>query len=359
MEKKLFAFFIPLCIIGFVGFWISTMFVGKYDVTISASSGVKDTGGDNWGITHSLANEGFTAEMIANPIIELDLSNVSAVVEPYEGTNIMVEARNTSQSKLKVELERNGDESSHISISTYSVFDFGFGLFKFNLFDGFGDNISKRNVTIKIPSNYTYEKLTIEQGSGETKVTGINALENDIDIGSGKLTYEKDSSFTSDRFKIDLGSGDATFKGIHTKNYEIDLGSGHLKVENLTGQGEIDMGSGHADIRFDDSPNGILDMGSGYMKMTIPKETSTTFKLNIGSGSIDIEKDDHVETYGHLDYKDVVLGTGNFKYIIDLGSGNIDIGYASKETESVTEVKGPEPGVVQSSYSQSESAEPA
>lgn len=359
MEKKLFAFFIPLCIVGFLGFWITTLFLGTKSITTTHFSGGKDTGGDNWGYTHSLANEDCTVEMIANPEIELNLSDVKATIMPYDGTNIMVEARNTSQSKLKVDLERSGDDYSRINISTYSTFDFGFGLFKFNLFDGIGDSISKRIVTIKVPSDYIYEKLTINQGSGETTVSGINALENDIDIGSGKITFEKSSSVMSEKFTIDIGSGDASFKGVTTKEYDINIGSGKLNIDNLTGDGNIEMGSGSADIRFDDSPSGSLDMGSGHMRMTIPKETNTTFKFDIGSGSVEIENGDHVERYGHLKDGDVVLGNGEFKYDIDLGSGRIEIGYAHSETEEATRIDVSEPGVVQSSFLQSESEEPA
>lgn len=356
MEKKLFAFFIPLCIIGFLGFWISTMFLGTHNTLTSHVSGGKDIGESYWSFSHTLANEDFSVEMLANPEIELNLSDVSATIVPYNGTNIMVEARNTSHSKLKISLERNGDDSSRINIGTDSLFDFGFGLFKFHLFDGIGDNISKRKVTIKVPSNFIYEKLTINQSSGETKVTGINALENDIDIGSGKMTFEKNSSVMSDMFRFDIGSGEATFKGVTTKEYKIDIGSGTLDIKNLTGDGKIDMGSGSALINFEDSPSGRLDMGSGYIKMTIPRETNTTFNFDIGSGSIEIENGDHTERYGHLDNRDVVLGNGDFNFDIELGSGKIDIAFANNETEAVTEVI---PGVVQSSMSQRESEEPA
>ena len=359
MEKKLFAFFIPLCIIGFLGFWISTMFLGSQNVTISLTSGVKDTDQTSWYYSKSLANESFTAEMLANHKIELNFSNVYATVEPYDGTNIMVEAMNTSHTKLSVKLERAGEEYSRINIGTDSLLDFGFGLFKFNLFDGLGDNISKRIVTVKIPRDYTYEKLTITQGSGETKITGINALENDIDIGSGKFTFEKNSSVMSDRFKIDLGSGDATFKDIYTKEYEINLGSGKLNVENLTGKGDIEMGSGSAYIKFADSPNGSLDMGSGYMKMTIPDETNTTFDFDIGSGTVEIDNGEFTARYGHLKDGVVVLGNGDFKYDAELGSGKIDIAYARSETEAAVEVTVTQPNVVQSSFSQRESEEPA
>ncbi len=352
MEKKLFAFFIPLCIIGFLGFWISTMFVGEYyDATISVSSSEKDVGDDNdWRYFDSLANESFTAEMLANPEIELNFADVNATVMPYDGTNIMVEVRNAGRSKLKVDLRRIGDKSSRISIESDSLLDFGFGLFKLNIFDGLGDGISKRDVTIKIPRDIIYEKITITQGSGETKVNnGINAREHDIDIGSGKFTYEKSNSIVSQDFEINLGSGEATFKGIYTKEYEINIGSGELNIENLTGKGRIDMGSGSANINFEGSPNGSLDMGSGYMKMTIPRETSTTFNFDIGSGTIDIENGDHIERYGHQRDGDVVIGNGGYyKYDVDLGSGKIDIAFPEKETVVFVDV-------VQSSFSQRES----
>lgn len=358
MEKKLFAFFIPLCIFGFLGFWISTMFVGTHNTSITRLSGGTDPGGDDWRCSHTLADEDFSAEMIANPEIELNLADVSATVVPYNGTNIVVEARNIGHSKLRVDLERIGGSSSRINIRSDSLLDFGFGLFKFNLFDGLADKISNRRITIKIPSNYIYEKIIISQGSGETNIKGIPALENDIDIGSGKLTYENSSSVVSQTFKIDLGSGEATFKGISTKNYEIDVGSGKLNIKNLTGDGKIDMGSGSADITFEDSPSGRLDMGSGYIKMTIPKETNTTFNFDIGSGWIDIEEEieDHMKSYTrYSDDGNIVLGNGDFKYDIDLGSGRIEIAYTNTGSKPITGITITEPNVVQSSFARSES----
>ena len=130
--KKALATFIPLCIIGFVGFWISTMFLGTVTTTEFGSFSAKDDGEKNWSYSRTVKNETFTTEIAANPNIELNLADVNAIVEPYDGVNISVEVKNTSNSALKVGLERRGDDTTKISIKNDSIFNFGFGLFNFD-----------------------------------------------------------------------------------------------------------------------------------------------------------------------------------------------------------------------------------
>ena len=328
MEKKLFGFFIPLCIIGFLGFWISTMFFGTVPITEYGVFSVKDSGENSWSFTRSIKSENFSAEMIANPNIELYLADVHAVVESYNGVNINVEVKNTSNSQIKVTLNRLGDDTTSIRIENDSIFNFGFGLFNIN-FGGFdGGSINRKQVVIKVPNKF-YDNVKIVQGSGKSEINGIDAYKNDIDIGSGEFSFSKNKNFTSDSFNIDLGSGKATFTGMAAKKYDIDIGSGELNASGIRGTGDIDMGSGNAHLSFDESPKGSLDMGSGYMKMELPYIAMTTFKFDIGSGTVEINTEKEILLFGHLGAKEYQFGyiTPSAEFSIGLGSGKVDIGY--------------------------------
>ena len=341
--KKALATFIPLCIIGFLGFWISTMFLGTVPVTATGSHSAKDDGSNNWSFSRTVKNETFTAEICTNPNIELYLSDVIAVVEPYHEVNISVEVKNTSNSALKVSLDRKGDDTTKISIGNDSIFNFGFGLFSFN-FDWFlGGNTSQKEVVIKIP-RFSFDSAKISQGSGKSDISGITALKNDIDIGSGEFTFSRDKSVAAEKFEIDMGSGKATFSGMTTKEYDIDIGSGSIYISNLTGKGDIDMGSGNAYFTFDDSPNGRLDMGSGYANFSLPRDANTKFDFDIGSGTVVVNDGTSEKKFGHHGDSFYVFGNDSEKFEINLGSGKVDIGYT-----------GFTPGAVSSMYSSSSS----
>ncbi|MGN0669938.1 MAG: DUF4097 family beta strand repeat-containing protein [Oscillospiraceae bacterium] len=342
MEKKLFGFFIPLCIIGFLGCWISTMFLGTVPVTTMGSHSAKDDGSKNWSISRTVKSETFTAEIVANPNIELYLSDVNAVVEPYDDVNISVEVKNTSNTALKVTLERRGDDTTKISIGNDSFFHFG--LFSFNFDWLFGGNSSQKEVVIKIPK-CNFDSAKISQGSGKSVISGITALKNDIDIGSGEFSFSRDKSVVAEKIEIDMGSGKATFSGMTSKEYDIDVGSGSINISNLTGKGDIDIGSGNAYFDFDESPSGILDMGSGYVNFSLPRDASTKFDFDIGSGSIVVNDGTSEKKFGHNSEKFYVLGNDSESFEINLGSGKVDIGYT-----------GFTPGAVSSMYSSSSSA---
>lgn len=338
MEKKQFTILIPLCIIGFVGFWISSLILGSVPITNSDVYSVKDIGGDSWSYTRSVKNESFTAEIAANPNIELNLADVNAVVESYSGVNITVKVTNTSNEAVKVSLVRKGDDFTSINIGNDSVF--GFGLFNFNFGGG---SVTKKQVHIQIP-NGCYTGLKISQGSGISAISGINALENDIDIGSGEFSLARDKASPADSIKIDLGSGKANFSGMSTQKYDIDIGSGELNISGLTGTGDIDMGSGSARFSFDESPSGSLDMGSGYSIFSLPRDANTKFDFDIGSGMIVVNDGASENMFGHHGGKFYVFGNDSESFKINLGSGKIDIGYT-----------GFTPGTVQSTWPASSS----
>lgn len=343
MEKKLFGFFIPLCIIGFLGFWISTMILGTVPVTSIGSHSAKDDGGNNWSFSRTVKSETFTAEIVANPNIELNLSDVNAVVEPYDEVNISVEVKNTSNSALKVRLERKGDDTTRISVGNDSIFNFGFGLFNFDFFGLFGGNSAQKEVVIKIP-RCSFDSAKINQGSGKSNISGITALKNDIDIGSGEFTFSRDKSVVAEKFEIDMGSGKATFSGMTTNEYDINIGSGSFNISNLTGKGDIDMGSGNAYFSFDKSPSGNLDMGSGYMNFSLPRDANTKFDFDIGSGTVVVNDGTSEKKFGHHGDSFYVFGNDSEKFEINLGSGKVDIGYT-----------GFTPGTVSSMFSSSSS----
>lgn len=334
--KRAFATLIPLCIIGFVGFWISTLFLGTSSVTSMDSISVIDDSNSvgGWSKSYTVKHEEFTAEIAANSNLSIELSDVSAVVEPSDNNKIGVYVRNTSSRAVNVALSRDQSTNTSIKIST----GVSFGLFNINIpdiFGLFGGNLMERQVIIKVPRK-TFDSLKISQGSGKATVSGINARENSIDLGSGELDFSRAMTGKTNSFNINMGSGKATFTGIQTSLYHINIGSGECKIANLTGSGVIEIGSGSVDISYDQSPTGKLDMGSGYAKISVPTSADTKFIFNIGSGSVEVCANTQIQRYNKTG--EYTMGSkGFYNFNINLGSGKIDIGY-----------KGFTPGVVSS-----------
>lgn len=342
--KKVLATLIPLCVIGFVGFWISTLIFGAPSVTSMESISVgDDNSAGGWNKSYTVKHEEFTADICANPNLTIELSDVNAVIEPSDNNKIGIYVRNTSSRAVNVALSRDQSTNTSIKIST----GVSFGFFNFNIpdfFGLFGGNLMERQVIIKVPSK-TFDSLKIAQGSGKATISGVSARENSIDLGSGEIDFTRDMSTTANSFNINMGSGKGKFTGIHTSLYHINIGSGECKIENLSGSGVIEIGSGSVDISYDKSPSGKLDMGSGYAKISVPSSTATKFIFNIGSGSVDVCANTQIQRYNKNG--EYTMGSKDaYNFSINLGSGKVDIGY-----------KGFTPGAVSSQmYSSSSSA---
>lgn len=322
--KKALATLLPLCIIGFVGFWISTIVLGTKDISsnnLGSTSQFDNTSEKSWSADYSVKNAEYTAKITANDNLTLDISDVNATIVPWDGEDIEIYVKNTSNRAVNVSLNRDSGKNTKIDIDTSF-----FGWFHFNIFDW--DN-SKRFVEIKMPKK-TFEKAKIGMGSGSTSISGLYAKDYDIDMGSGSLEFN-DAFIKSNSFRLDMGSGKSVFNNIITDNYKINIGSGSCTISEISGTGDIDMGSGSLDITFMDSPAGKFDMGSGHAVMNIHDSADTTFKFSIGSGSVDFNACGKTEKVTNHNYDDIILGNGENTFKIDVGSGNVEVKSAGSQ----------------------------
>ncbi|HCF83553.1 MAG TPA: hypothetical protein DER68_06520 [Ruminococcaceae bacterium] len=327
--KHSFAILIPLCIIGFVGFWISTSILGTSNAGVLGSGLLTDDSSEAaWSATNTVNNAEYNATIVANSNLTLELADVQAVVTPTDADDIKVYVKNTSKRSVNVSLSRDDGNKTKISINTNI---FGTGLFGINLnpFSFITDgSVDDRYVQIEIPKK-TFESAKITLGSGKAIMKGIIAEEYDIDLGSGSLDFDCGLTKCKD-FRLDMGSGSGTFRGVTPEKYDINMGSGSCTISSLTGKGDIDMGSGSLELSFMDSPAGKFDMGSGHTTMIIPDNSNTTFKFDIGSGGVDFNACGINETRRNHKDDDIVLGNGENTFIIDIGSGSVDVASSGK-----------------------------
>lgn len=329
--KKAFATLIPLCIIGFVGFWISTIILGtnpENSGKFSSSSQYDDKNGSGWSAGCAVKNSEYTATIAASENLELAISDVKATVVPFDGEDIEVYVKNASNRSVNVSLKRNSSKSTIIKIDA----SIRFGWFNLSFFDFNSDD---RIVEIKVPKK-TFERAKIDLGSGSAAISGINAAEYDIDMGSGNMEFSRDKSEKIRSFRLDMGSGTSVFSGIYAESYKINMGSGSCTISDLAGTGDIDMGSGSLELSFMDSPTGKFDMGSGHTTMIIPENSDTTFKFDIGSGGVNFNACGINESRRNHNDGDIVLGNGENTFDIDIGSGSVDVA-SSEKAPSIAE----------------------
>lgn len=319
--KHALATLIPLCVIGFLGFWISTLVLGKIPTGPVSTTELNDdfSISSDWELNHAVNNEEFTSEIAANPNLIIELSDATARIEPHNSDNIEVYVKNTSSRTLNVNLERDKDKSTKIKIGS----SFRFGIFNFNFFEIFTTgSISDRQVVIKVPQK-TFDSVKITQGSGKVNIIKLQAKAYDVDLGSGQIDFEREIDDTRPVFALDMGSGNAKFTGFRTSEYSVNIGSGNCRIDNLMGSGKLAMGSGSADISFDSSPEGKFDMGSGHAILTVPDNSDTKFDFDIGSGSIEVKGNASTQKYSKD--SEYIMGTGSSRFNIDLGSGKVEI----------------------------------
>ncbi len=343
--KKLFFSAIPICLVSFILFGISTAILGTKSRSYADNSAyvVPDDGGSNTSYIDETTERGeWTLNAAVRPAVTLHTSGVNAYVIQSGDDDIHMRVASNNGSYVHVNAYTYGD-MLHIEVCPPNVIfdgtiDFGKIFWMDDIFHGSPDT----EVIIAFPK-LIYEALYIEHGSGTLMVDGFNSKYNDFDIGSGKFEFSKSEQFTADMFKVDVGSGSAVISNMQTERYDIDLGSGKYNFNGLSGYGEINMGSGNGSIAYskfheeydDGSDVCDLNMGSGTLNLYFPDDSGCLLYTEIGSGSVNIN------AYGiekkltqNSDDEELIIGDNdNYQYYnINMGSGKVNIRNTSEYT---------------------------
>ncbi len=343
--KKLFFSAIPICLVSFILFGISTAILGTKSRSYADNSSyvVPDDGGSNTSYIDETTERGeWTLNAAVRPAVTLHTSGVNAYVIQSGDDDIHMRVASNNGSSVHVNAHTDGDmlniEVRPPNVIFDGTIDFGKIFWMDDIFHGSPDT----EVIIAFPK-LIYEALYIEHGSGTLMVDGFNSKYNNFDIGSGKFEFSKSEQFTADMFSVVVGSGSAVISNMQTERYHIDLGSGKYNFNGLSGYGEINMGSGNGSIAYskfheeydDGSDVCDLNMGSGTLNLYFPDDSGCLLYTEIGSGSVNIN------AYGiekkltqNSDDEELIIGDNdNYQYYnINMGSGKVNIRNTSEYT---------------------------
>lgn len=344
--KKLFFAAIPICLVSFILFGITTAIIGTksrpyYGNVATTVSAIE--GGNNQYIDETVTSVGeWTLTDAVRPSVSLHTSGINAYVVQSSDDDIHMRATANNDSSVHVNVHTEGDtldiEVCPPNVIFDGVIDFGKIFWLDDIFHGSPNT----EVIIAFPK-LIYDELAIEHGSGTLMVDGFNAKINDFDIGSGRFEFSKSEQFTADMFSVNVGSGTSIISNMQTRRYKIDLGSGHYDFNGLSGYGEIDMGSGNGSIAYsrfmgsehDDCGDVChLNIGSGLLDLYFPDDEGCHLYTDIGSGIINVNAYGVEKKFTHSsDDDELSLGDVNDRYYyVDMGSGKVNIRNTSEYT---------------------------
>lgn len=157
------------------------------------------------------------------------------------------------------------------------------------------------DLIIYIPSNYSFDDISIDAGAGKINIENINTKKLELDLGAGKVTIE--NLVVVQNADIDGGAGEISIKNSSINNLDLDGGAGKFTLDSkLTGNNKIDSGVGELDI--------VLLGDKEDYKIIVDK--------GIGTSKIENENIKDGKTYGNgLNLLDIDGGVGsiniNFK----------------------------------------------
>lgn len=298
--KHLVGFFLPLCIFSFIAFGISVAVLGIEDNAIRPEAALNSA--------TTVLNDEYSR-------IEVTSTFGNLHVFPNDNDSTVIVADETIMDNVSAYVK---DNTLHVICT--NAFDNGFSFS--DLFKGI-DAFNNRNVTVYVPEK-TYDALYAKNGSGNTKILNVAAMISSMDSGSGTIIYAQPDDFRSEQISVNIGSGTSKIYNADTHNYNIEIGSGNVNMFGLTGKGNIDVSSGNCKLNYKELNGDVMiDIGSGNIDMNFPKGISAEVIADIGSGDVEI---DYYDADTDVDDGErFTINGGDHKITIEMGSGNVDI----------------------------------
>lgn len=243
----------------------------------------------SWGGHNSIINtqdlQTRTEEFTDIDKLNIDLKYGELVIEKVEGNGYKVVAENVVDGYTCK--NNNGELIIKDNIRNRFTFEFG-------------DDIHPI-VTVYIPENANFDKVTIEMGAGSVSVSDIN----------------------SDDLGIDIGAGELKGNNINAKDTTLSVGAGNLEIDKfVTDTIDMECGTGKMEVSGSINGNADVECGLGNIVLSVTNnEQDYNYNLDCGIGNITVGE----QSYGGVASEKTIDNNANNKMDVECGVGNIDI----------------------------------
>lgn len=301
--KVLIRIFLPLCILSFIAFGISTAVLGvNPDVSYSELSG--------------------TSGEISTTTLEGEFDSIDI---DSGASKVTVKSHSEDYVRVTVEGQNYAKVNAKISGGTLKVYNEWNGSWDWlnRLFTGELFNSAAAKITVLVPER-VYENLDIYCSSGTVVCDGIKALDVNLKLSSGAVKYKQPDMFTAESIDIKVSSGQMNAYNVQTLEYDIGVSSGNVYVGGLSGSGDISVSSGSVNASFVQlNGNCGIDVSSGDVNVYIPDNASADIQCSRSSGKI------RVAAFGvdkfAADGETIQLNGGDYNIDVDVSSGSVSV----------------------------------
>lgn len=110
-----------------------------------------------------------------------------------------------------------------------------------------GRDYNNAVLTLYVPENFVFQKAKIETGAGRVTVDSLSADKLSLELGAGEVKITELNA--SQKVEIDGGAGKITVSGGTLNNLDFDMGVGECNITSaILGNSELDCGVGEANI---------------------------------------------------------------------------------------------------------------
>ena len=292
--KAIVGTFLPLCIFSFIAFGLSLIFL-DHDST------------ERTAITEEITviNEEYTD-------IELTSNGINIRLFPSDRSDTVVYANTNSLSDISVTVtDGTLDIYCEQDIDTFDSF--------INTFK----NKENNYVEIAVPST-VYDSITAKVNAGATEIIGIGALNVDLLLNAGDLTYAAPEGHITPSLSAELNAGNCTLHNARSEMFDLELKAGNMDVYSLTGNGSIDTSAGSFTANFAELDGDInVEVSAGSVDLNLPADASFDAYCEKTAGDVTIK---HGKVKKDLDDdENEVVNGGQYGIICDVSAGEITI----------------------------------
>lgn len=162
-----------------------------------------------------------------------------------------------------------------------------------------GRDYNKAVLTLYIPQNVVFQNAEVETGAGRVTVDSLSADKLNLELGAGEVKITELNA--TQKAEIDGGAGKISINSGSLNNLDFDMGVGELNLtSSILGNSELDCGVGEVNVNLTNTADGYkIYTSKGIGAVSIDGQSisddsaygdgENIIKLNCGVGSVKVD----------------------------------------------------------------------